>query len=54
LFENSCQAGRAGNEQWGLDAGPHQDDWSPYTHIPSHWNHGDRDESESENQVSHF
>ncbi|KAJ6514135.1 hypothetical protein DFH09DRAFT_1099690 [Mycena vulgaris] len=50
LFENSFAAGRAGNQQWGLDAGHHQDDWSPYQNIPSHWNHADRDESESELQ----
>ncbi|KAJ7886290.1 hypothetical protein B0H13DRAFT_1545913, partial [Mycena leptocephala] len=52
LFENSLQAGRAGNQQWGLDKGPHQDDWSPYLNLPTHWNHDDReDESESELQV---
>ncbi|KAJ7436921.1 hypothetical protein FB451DRAFT_1061373, partial [Mycena latifolia] len=53
LFENSHEAGRAGNQQWGLDAGPHQDDWNPYANIPTHWNHDDHDdESESELQVS--
>ncbi|KAJ7086352.1 hypothetical protein B0H15DRAFT_782057 [Mycena belliarum] len=52
LFEDSHEAGRAGNQQWGLDVGPHQDGWSPYINIPTHWNHNDReDESESELQV---
>ncbi|KAJ7679898.1 hypothetical protein B0H17DRAFT_943757, partial [Mycena rosella] len=49
LFETSFEAGRAGNQQWGLDAGSHQDDWSPYADIPKHWNPG---ESNSELHVS--
>lgn len=53
LFEDSFAAGRAGNQQWGLDVGPHPNGWNPYANIPIHWNHGDRgDESESELQVS--
>ncbi|KAJ7474341.1 hypothetical protein FB451DRAFT_1467183 [Mycena latifolia] len=48
LFENSMRAGRAGNQQWGLDMGPHQDSWNPYANIPTHWNHEDRDENDSE------
>ncbi|KAJ7504614.1 hypothetical protein B0H11DRAFT_1709555 [Mycena galericulata] len=53
LFEDSCAAGCAGNRQWGLDVGPHQNGWNPYANIPAHWNHEDRnDESESELQVS--
>ncbi|KAJ7725503.1 hypothetical protein B0H14DRAFT_2410489, partial [Mycena olivaceomarginata] len=36
----------------GLDVGPHQDGWCPYQNIPVHWNHDDREESESELQVS--
>ncbi|KAJ6461966.1 hypothetical protein DFH09DRAFT_1114122 [Mycena vulgaris] len=51
LFENSLQAGRAGNQQWGLAKGPHQDNWGPYMNLPTHWNHDDReDEIESELQ----
>ncbi|KAJ7659387.1 hypothetical protein B0H17DRAFT_954826 [Mycena rosella] len=38
LFENSFDTGRARNQQWGLDAEPHQDDWTPYADIPTHWN----------------
>ncbi|EPQ59388.1 hypothetical protein GLOTRDRAFT_70775 [Gloeophyllum trabeum ATCC 11539] len=52
LFENSAAAGVAGNHQWGLDAGPHQDNWNPYQYIPSWWNYEDRDERESELEVS--
>ncbi|KAJ7608528.1 hypothetical protein DFH06DRAFT_1309175 [Mycena polygramma] len=49
LFEYSFATGRAGNHQWGLDIGPHQEGWNPYANIPAHWNHDDReDESESE------
>ncbi|KAF8185366.1 hypothetical protein K438DRAFT_1436931, partial [Mycena galopus ATCC 62051] len=43
LFENSKRAGQAGNHQWGLDAGAHQDRWNPYADIPYEWNHEDRD-----------
>jgi hypothetical protein len=48
LFETSMRAGQAGHFQWGLDAGPHQNNWSPYNNRPAHWNHNDRDGSESE------
>jgi hypothetical protein len=48
MFEMSMRAGQAGHFQWGLDAGPHQNDWSPYHNRPAHWNHDDRDGSESE------
>ncbi|KAG1811699.1 hypothetical protein EV424DRAFT_1515456 [Suillus variegatus] len=43
MFELSLAAGAAGNEQWGKDAGTHQDRWNPYEGLPEHWNHGDRD-----------
>jgi hypothetical protein len=42
LFEYSKETGDAGNQQWGLNAGPHQDDWSPYVNLPEQWNHDDR------------
>ena len=51
MFEVSSRAGAAGNHQWGLDAGEHQDKWCPYTELPIHWNHEDRDEHESELEV---
>ncbi|KAG1857505.1 hypothetical protein F4604DRAFT_2039446 [Suillus subluteus] len=35
--------GAPGNEQWGKDAGTHQDRWNPYEGLPEYWNHGDRD-----------
>ncbi|KAG2342656.1 hypothetical protein BDR05DRAFT_963859, partial [Suillus weaverae] len=56
LFEKSAQSGSAGNYQWGLDAGSHQDGWDPYAGLPSHWNHegrneGDPDYDENELEV---
>ncbi|KAJ7450187.1 hypothetical protein FB451DRAFT_1052528, partial [Mycena latifolia] len=51
LFENSMRVARAGNQQWGRDMGPHQGSWNPYTNIPTHWNHEDRDEIDSELEV---
>ncbi|KAG1843234.1 hypothetical protein C8R48DRAFT_837816 [Suillus tomentosus] len=58
MFELSLAAGAAGNEQWGKDAGTHQDRWNPYEGLPEHWNHGDRDpyapEFEGELDVRHF
>ncbi|KAF9562489.1 hypothetical protein CPC08DRAFT_609038, partial [Agrocybe pediades] len=41
MFENSKLAGIAGNYQWGLDAGDHQDGWNPYAGLPEYFNHGD-------------
>ncbi|KAG1777063.1 hypothetical protein EV702DRAFT_970383 [Suillus placidus] len=46
LFEKSARSGSAGNYQWGLDAGNHQDDWDPYAGLLSHWNHEDRNEGD--------
>lgn len=51
MFEDSCAAGLAGNQWWGLDAGCHHDDWSPYMGLPSEWSHGDRVEEEDEHEV---
>ncbi|KAH6912506.1 hypothetical protein BKA70DRAFT_1183636 [Coprinopsis sp. MPI-PUGE-AT-0042] len=52
LFERSWAAGSAGNEQWGLDAGTHQDGWNPYLGLPLSLKHEDcEDYSESELQV---
>ncbi|KAF5313015.1 hypothetical protein D9619_002316 [Psilocybe cf. subviscida] len=50
MFERSLAAGVAGYCQWGLDAGDHEEDWHPYGGLPSHWNHENRDDSESEIQ----
>ncbi|KAK0187093.1 hypothetical protein F5146DRAFT_1209292 [Armillaria mellea] len=30
LFSQTEEAGTAGNQQWGLDVGCHQDNWYPY------------------------
>ncbi|KAG1752795.1 hypothetical protein EDB19DRAFT_2035386 [Suillus lakei] len=46
LFEKSARSGSAGNFQWGLDAGNHQDSWDPYAGLPSHWNHEDCNEGD--------
>jgi len=55
MFENSSRAGIAGNHQWGLDAGDHQEGWNPYLGTPEHWNHGDRPgNNDTEMQVSLF
>lgn len=51
MFEDSERAGAAGNWQWGLDAGNHQDKWNPYSGLPSGWFHGDRVGSEDELDV---
>jgi len=45
MFERSQAAGIAGEYQWGLDAGDHQDTWNPYDGLPCHWIHADRLES---------
>ena len=42
LFERSEVAGIAGEYQWGLDAGDHQDAWNPYNGLPDHWIHTNR------------
>lgn len=41
MFEKSKAAGIAGYWQWGLDAGSHQNNWSPYVHTPEDWNKAD-------------
>lgn len=51
MFERSIRAGGAGHYQWGLDAGDHHY-WNPYGGIPQEWDHGDREGSESELEVS--
>lgn len=52
MFERSERAGIAGNRQWGLDVGDHQDAWDVYAGLPEHWNHEDRAESERETEVT--
>lgn len=53
MFERSRAAGIAGEYQWGLDAGDHQDTWNPYNGLPDHWIHGDRLENyDDEEKVS--
>ncbi len=52
MFAQSEEAGVAGNCQWGLDSGPHQDSWYPYTLGLDAWTENARDGSETELQVS--
>ncbi len=48
MFERSALAGNAGDYQWGLDAGDHQDGWNPYAGTPEHWNHNDQGSGDDE------
>ncbi|KAG2337441.1 hypothetical protein BDR05DRAFT_970198, partial [Suillus weaverae] len=52
MFEDSEEAGPAGNQQWGchLDAGQHHRRWNVYLNIPNEWVLG-RDYSRSELEV---
>ncbi|KAG5643271.1 hypothetical protein DXG03_001238, partial [Asterophora parasitica] len=50
-LEDSAHAGIAGNQQWGRDAGSHQDGWNPYGGLPYDWKKGDREGSEGELQL---
>jgi hypothetical protein len=50
MFEVSFRAGIAGNYQWGLDAGFH-DNWNPYANLPTQWKVGDYDGEEEELEV---
>lgn len=52
MFAQSAEAGVAGNCQWGLDTGPHQDNWYPYIHGPESWTENARVGLESELEVS--
>jgi len=54
MFERSSLAGIAGNYQWGLDAGDHQDGWLPYAGTPEHWNHDDRESEDDDEHKVHF
>jgi len=47
MFERSALAGKAGNFQWGLDAGDHQEAWNPYLGT-EHWSYNDQGSSGDE------
>ncbi|KAG1757858.1 hypothetical protein EDB19DRAFT_1822813 [Suillus lakei] len=49
-LEDSEEAGLAGNQQWGLDAGQHHRRWNVYLNVPNEWVLG-RENSESEFEV---
>jgi hypothetical protein len=54
MFENTQAAGPAGNHQWGIDVGPHQDRWDPYADTPQEWiNPNYQAKTLSENEVFH-
>ena len=40
MFECSGNAQEAGFQQWGLDAGDHQNSWDPYKNVPGDWDDG--------------
>ena len=53
MFECSQAAGFAGEYQWGLDTGDHQDAWNPYDGISEHWIYPDRlENNDDDEQVS--
>ncbi|KAG1861457.1 hypothetical protein C8R48DRAFT_711564 [Suillus tomentosus] len=39
MFEDSEEAGPAGNQQRGVDAGQHHRRWNVYLGIPDEWRH---------------
>lgn len=51
MLEDSKRAGIAGSQQWGLDAGDHQECWPVYVGLPESWRPGDREGSEDEYEV---
>lgn len=54
MLEDSKRAGVAGSQQWGLDAGDHQECWPVYVGLPQSWRPGDREGSENEYEVRLF
>ncbi|KAJ7579870.1 hypothetical protein C8J56DRAFT_795722 [Mycena floridula] len=46
MFEDSNEAGRAGNSQWGLDAGYYQGCWNPYYDLLPEWSYDDHNHVE--------
>lgn len=48
MFTRSAAAGLAGYYQWGLDAGDHQEEWWPWSGLPSHWYHNDTPDYDNE------
>lgn len=51
MLEDSKRAGIAGNQQWGLDAGDHQERWGVYNGLPESWRPGAREGPEEELEV---
>lgn len=52
MFISECvEAGKAGNQQWGLDAGDHQSNWDPYNDTPNYMIKQTRSDPEEERVV---
>ncbi|PBK62015.1 hypothetical protein ARMSODRAFT_1025149 [Armillaria solidipes] len=51
MFDRSEDAGVAGNNQWGLDAGMHQDGWYPWSSDGPEGEKNSREGNESELEV---
>ncbi|EIW84332.1 hypothetical protein CONPUDRAFT_142660 [Coniophora puteana RWD-64-598 SS2] len=50
MFQKTYDAGLAGNDQWGLDAGSHQHGWNPYAGVRNVLEDEDEEGSETECQ----
>jgi hypothetical protein len=37
MFQCTFWTQKGGYQQWGLDAGDHQEAWDPYNELPNHW-----------------
>jgi hypothetical protein len=48
MFERSKAVGIAGEYQWGLDTGDHQDSWNSYDSLPSEWVYADSERLEND------
>ncbi|KAE9383944.1 hypothetical protein BT96DRAFT_950926 [Gymnopus androsaceus JB14] len=48
MFDRSERAGHAGNDQWGLDAGPHELCWGPTFSGPDVTEHGQEHEGDND------
>ncbi|KAJ7592087.1 hypothetical protein C8J56DRAFT_1046468 [Mycena floridula] len=46
MFEDSNEADHAGNSQWGLDAGYHQDYWNHYYDLLPEWSYDNHERVE--------
>jgi hypothetical protein len=54
MFEVLHTAGRAGDYQWGLRKGQHQENWDPYHEMPQEWDTGEQNVDCSKQTVCLF